>query len=86
MSTPHIKIYTSTWCPFCVQAKHLLQSKGVSFEELNVDTDPSLRAKMMQESGRHTVPQIWIGETHVGGCDDLYALEKQQDLDKLLNA
>lgn len=80
-----VKLYSSQWCPFCVQAKRLLDAKGVSYDEIIVDGNPGLRAQMMQESGRHTVPQIWINDQHVGGCDDLYALERAQTLDGLLN-
>jgi len=80
----NVVIYSSDYCPFCMRAKSLLKKKGVSFEELVVDGQPSLRREMMAKSGRHTVPQIWIGETHVGGCDDLYALERSGTLDGLL--
>ncbi|TXR54141.1 glutaredoxin 3 [Reinekea thalattae] len=85
MSTqPHIKIYSSAWCPFCIRAKQLLDSKGVQYEELVVDSKPALRKEMTELCGRTSVPQIWIGETHVGGCDDLYALEQGKKLDALL--
>lgn len=80
-----VKMYSSAWCPFCIQAKRLLETKKVSFEEILVDGNPKLRQQMMSESGRHTVPQIWIGTTHIGGCDDIYALERQGRLDSLLN-
>ncbi|EAR09568.1 glutaredoxin 3 [Reinekea blandensis] len=79
-----IRMYSSQWCPFCIQAKRLLESKQVSFKEIIVDGDPTLRAQMMQESGRHTVPQIWINGEHIGGCDELYTLERNQKLDSLL--
>jgi glutaredoxin 3 len=82
---PQIKIYSSNWCPFCIQAKRLLDSKGVRYEEIIVDGNPSLRARMMEESGRHTVPQIWINDLHVGGCDDLFLLERSEKLDALLS-
>ena len=81
---PTVRIYSSNWCPFCVQAKRLLDRKGVSYQELIVDGDPSLRTKMMQESGRTSVPQIWINEDHIGGCDELYSLERSAQLDSLL--
>ncbi|MDX1474061.1 MAG: glutaredoxin 3 [Reinekea sp.] len=81
---PNVKMYSSAWCPFCIQAKRLLDSKGVDYEEILVDGNSSLRSKMMQESGRHTVPQIWINDFHVGGCDDLFSLERAKKLDKLL--
>ena len=83
MST-EIKMYSSAWCPFCIQAKRLLDSKGVEYKEISVDGQPGVRAEMMQLSGRHTVPQIWIGETHVGGCDDLFALERSGELNSML--
>ena len=81
---PDVYLYTTRFCPFCVQAKQLLSSKGVDFREMAVDGSPELRLEMMELSGRRTVPQIWIGETHVGGCDDLWALERSGQLDKML--
>ena len=69
-----------------MRAKQLLASKGVAFEEIKVDGKPQVRAQMSQKAGRTSVPQIWIGTTHVGGCDDLYALERAGKLDALLNA
>lgn len=79
-----VVLYTTPWCPYCIRAKHLLNSKGVAFTDINVTGQPDLRREMEQRSGRHTVPQIWIGSTHVGGCDELYALERQGKLDALL--
>ncbi|MGE7994185.1 glutaredoxin 3 [Pseudomonas sp. NPDC089554] len=79
-------VYSSDYCPYCMRAKHLLESKGVAFEEIKVDGKPQVRAEMVQKAGRTSVPQIWIGETHVGGCDDLYALERSGKLDALLKA
>lgn len=79
-------MYSSRYCPFCVRAKALLKRKKVSVEELLVDGDANKRQEMMTKSGRHTVPQIWIGDLHVGGCDELFLLEKQGKLDQLLNA
>ncbi|MDF1620441.1 glutaredoxin 3 [Pseudothioclava nitratireducens] len=80
-----VEIYTTRTCPFCIMAKQLLQRKGVSFEETDVGADPSLRAEMMQRAnGRRTVPQIFIGGSHVGGCDDLHALDAAGKLDALL--
>ena len=74
---PHIKMYTTGYCPYCVRAKALLQSKGVeAIEEIRIDTDPAQREDMMRITGRRTVPQIFIGNTHVGGCDDLIALDQ----------
>jgi glutaredoxin 3 len=79
-----VKLYTTRFCPYCVRAKRLLADKGVGFTDIAVDGDASLRQEMMQASGRHTVPQIWIGERHVGGFDDLWSLEQQGWLDQLL--
>jgi len=81
-----VTVYSSDYCPYCMRAKQLLSSKGVAFEEIRVDGKPQLRAEMAQKAGRTSVPQIWIGTTHVGGCDDLYALERAGKLDALLNA
>ena len=84
---PKVVIYTTSSCPYCIAAKRLLTQKGVSFEEIGVDGDPAGRAKMSERAGgRRTVPQIFIGESHVGGCDDLYALEQAGRLDLLLAA
>ena len=81
----HVKMYTSDYCPYCVQAKSLLQRRGVTgIEELRVDEDPKLRIAMMQLTGRRTVPQIFIGATHVGGCDDLIELDRAGELAALL--
>lgn len=80
-----IIIYTTPICPYCVRAKQLLKKKGVAFDEIDVFMDRSKRDEMEQRSGRYTVPQIFIGERHVGGCDDLYALDGQGKLDPLLN-
>lgn len=77
-------IYTSRLCGFCFRAKQLLDAKGISYTEHSVDGNASLRKSMAQKAGRSSVPQIWIGETHVGGCDDLYALERAGRLDTLL--
>ncbi len=81
-----VVIYSSDWCPFCVRAKQLLASKSVTVEEIRVDGQPELRAQMAQKAGRTSVPQIWIGELHVGGCDELFALERAGKLDTLLQA
>ncbi len=82
---PEILIYTSTFCPYCVMAKRLLDKKGVRYTELNVDRQPGLREEMMRKTQRRTVPQIYIGDYHVGGFDDLYTLEQQKKLDALLS-
>ena len=81
-----VLMYTTTTCPYCSQAKGLLRSKGVVWEEINLDDDPERRDEMIERSGRRTVPQIWIGETHVGGCDDLFALEHAGELNSMLDA
>lgn len=81
-----VTVYSSDYCPYCIRAKQLLASKGVAFEEIKVDGKPQVRAQMAQKAGRTSVPQIWIGGAHVGGCDDLYALERAGKLDALLNA
>jgi glutaredoxin 3 len=78
-------MYLTSACPFCQSAERLLAQKGVQdVERVRVDLEPERRAEMMQKSGRRTVPQIWIGSRHIGGCDDLYALERQGGLDSLL--
>jgi len=79
-----VVIYTTPFCPYCIRAKHLLTSKGVPYQEINVSGDRARRAEMEQKSGRHTVPQIWIGDQHVGGCDDIYELERRGQLNALL--
>jgi glutaredoxin 3 len=82
-----VTIYTTMMCPFCYRAKDLLKSKGVAFEEIDVGMDADLRDQMTKRAnGGYTVPQIFIGETHVGGCDELYALEGAGKLDPLLAA
>jgi glutaredoxin 3 len=82
---PPVKVYTTPFCPYCVSAKELLRSKGVPYVEINVAGAPDLRTAMVQRAhGRTTVPQIFIGATHVGGCDDLYELEDAGKLDGLL--
>jgi len=79
-----IVIYTTRFCPYCVRAKHLLESKGVDYREIAVDGDRKLRQEMTDKSGQRTVPQIWINDRHIGGCDDLYALQYAGQLDNLL--
>jgi len=82
-----VKMYTTAVCPYCVQAKRLLQQRGVqAIQEIRVDVLPEERIRMMEITGRRTVPQIFIGETHVGGCDDLMALDGRGGLLPLLNA
>ena len=79
-----IVMYSTRFCPYCVRARFLLESKNVEYTDIGVDARPDLRREMMNKSGRHTVPQIWIGERHVGGYDDLARLEQQGQLDELL--
>lgn len=81
-----VRMYSKSWCGFCSQARSLLERKGVDFELLDVTYDRALEQEMQQKTGRRTVPQIFIGEQHVGGCDDLYALERAGKLDALLQA
>lgn len=84
---PKILMYATAVCPYCVRAKQVLKSKGVEqIEEVRIDSDPAARDHMMQITGRRTVPQIFIGDTHVGGCDDLIALDAKGGLLPLLNA
>lgn len=82
--TPKIVMYATDWCPYCRMAQRLLEGKGVSFETISVDEQPRRRVEMMERSGRRTVPQIFIGDYHVGGYDDLAALDRAQKLDPLL--
>jgi len=82
-----VVMYLTAACPFCQSAERLLEKKGVTdVEKVRVDLQPALRAEMMKRSGRRTVPQIWIDGRHIGGCDDLYALEHGGQLDALLKA
>jgi glutaredoxin 3 len=84
MAGPKVEIYATSWCPYCSRARQLLVSKGVAIEEIDVEALPSARAEMVARSGRGTVPQIFINHTHVGGCDDLLALDDAGELDPLL--
>jgi glutaredoxin 3 len=77
-------MYTTQFCPYCVRARNLLDRKGIAYQDIAVDHDPQLRREMMTRSGRNTVPQIWIGEQHIGGCDEMMSLERQGHLDELL--
>ncbi|HEY0060803.1 MAG TPA: glutaredoxin 3 [Telluria sp.] len=84
--TAPVKMYTSAVCPYCIRAERLLDAKGVTnIEKIRVDLDPDQKVEMMQKTGRRTVPQIYVGSTHVGGFDDLYALDQAGKLDPLLN-
>ena len=86
MGKPRVLMYATAACPFCQSAERLLLAKGAQIEKIRVDLEPERRAEMQKKSGRRTVPQIWIGERHIGGCDDLYELERQGGLDPLLKA
>jgi glutaredoxin 3 len=84
MSQPSIVMYTTNWCPYCERARKLLKSKAATFQEIDVESTPDRRAEMISRSGRRTVPQIFIGDQHVGGSDDLAALEAAGKLDPML--
>ncbi len=82
---PQVTMYSTAWCPYCLRAKHLLGRKGVAFQEVDVGEHPERREEMLaRSSGRRTVPQIFIGERHIGGSDELHALERTGELDQLL--
>jgi glutaredoxin 3 len=84
--TARVVMYTSAVCPYCVRAERLLEAKGITqIDKIRVDLDPEQKVLMMQKTGRRTVPQIYVGDTHVGGFDDLYALDQAGRLDPLLN-
>lgn len=80
----NVIIYSTSYCPFCLRAKQLLNSKGVQYQVIQINEEPEKRAEMIKKSGRTSVPQIFIDNQHIGGCDDLYALESQGRLDQLL--
>ena len=84
MTRPAITMYMTGWCPYCQRASALLTSKQVAFTAIDVDEDPALRKEMIARGGRRSVPQIFIGETHIGGCDDLIALDGSGGLDRLI--
>lgn len=81
---PKIVVYSSDHCPYCTRAKALLDKKGVAYQEIRIDLDPTAKEQMMALTQRRTVPQIFIGDLHVGGCDDLYTLEREGKLTDLL--
>jgi glutaredoxin 3 len=83
-ATPKVLMYATAACPFCQSAERLLVAKGAVIEKIRVDLEPERREEMAKKSGRRTVPQIWIGSRHIGGCDDLYALDRAGKLDPLL--
>jgi glutaredoxin 3 len=84
MSSPAVVMYTTSWCPYCERARRLLKSKNVSFSEIDIESAAEKRAEMRNRSGRTSVPQIFIGDHHVGGSDDLHDLEDEGKLDSLL--
>ncbi len=84
MSPPQVLLYTTSWCPHCARARRLLEERGIPFAQIDVEARPQARAEMIERSGRRTVPQIFIGDTHVGGCDDLYALDASGGLERLV--
>lgn len=77
-------MYSTAYCPYCSRARQLLEQKGIKFTDIRIDENPDKRAEMIAKSNRQTVPQIFINSRHIGGCDDMYALESQGQLDKLL--
>ncbi|MEH6580520.1 MAG: glutaredoxin 3 [Halioglobus sp.] len=81
-----VTMYSTRFCPYCMRARSLLDHHRVQYRDIGVDGAPALRREMMELSGRHTVPQIWIGDRHIGGFDDLHLLERQGKLDELFNA
>jgi glutaredoxin 3 len=84
MTQPAVTLYVSDWCPYCERARGLLTQKNAVFSEINVEGDPKLREEMIARSNRRTVPQIFIGDKHVGGCDDLFELDRSGELDRLI--
>jgi glutaredoxin 3 len=84
VTRPAVTVYTSDWCPYCQRAKSLLTQKKVVFNEINVEDDEKVREEMIARSNRNTVPQIFIGDKHVGGCDDLFELDRSCELDRLI--
>jgi glutaredoxin 3 len=84
VTQPAVTVYVSDWCPYCQRAKGLLAQKNVEFSEINIEDDAKLREEMIARSNRRTVPQIFIGDKHVGGCDDLFELDRSGELDRLI--
>jgi glutaredoxin 3 len=84
VTQPAVTVYLSDWCPYCQRARGLLAQKNVDFSEINVEDNPKLRQEMIARSNRRTVPQIFIGDKHVGGCDDLFELDRSGELDRLI--
>jgi glutaredoxin 3 len=86
LAGPRIEMYATSWCPYCEYARRLLRSKGVAFEEIDIEEVPARRAEMIARSGRRTVPQVFIDGRHIGGSDDLHALDHEGGLDPLLKS
>lgn len=86
MTVPKVVMYATSWCPYCARARELLEQKGAALEEIDVEAMPAARTEMLSRSGRRTVPQIFIGDTHVGGYSDLAQLDKEKRLDPMLSA
>ena len=84
MTQPKVVMYATSWCPYCARARRLLSARKIDFEEIDIDEHPEARAEMIARSGRHTVPQIFIGDRHIGGSDELHALDASGGLDPLL--
>ena len=84
MTQPAVTLYVSDWCPYCQRAKGLLTGKNVAFNEINVEDQPKYREEMIARSGQRSVPQIFIGDKHVGGCDELFELDRSGKLDRLI--
>jgi glutaredoxin 3 len=84
VTQPAVTLYVSDWCPYCQRARGLFAQKKVEFSEINVEDDTKLREEMIARSNRRTVPQIFIGDKHVGGCDDLFELDRSGELDRLI--
>jgi glutaredoxin 3 len=84
MTHPAVTLYVSNWCPYCQRARGLLAQKNIVFSEINVEEQSKLREEMISRSNRRTVPQIFIGDRHVGGCDDLFELDRSGELDRLI--
>jgi glutaredoxin 3 len=84
MATPQVLIYVKSWCPYCDRARALLKAKGLSFQEIDIESQPEQRDEMIRRSGRRTVPQIFIGSRHIGGSDDIHELDAAGGLDPLL--
>lgn len=84
MTPPAVTLYVADWCPYCQRAKDLLAQKNIAFDEINVEDDVKFREEMVARSDRRTVPQIFIGDKHIGGCDELFALDRDGELDRLI--